>query len=245
MQPSFLDRNGNRKYAATAVVTNSPELLDHVQLITLFHELGHAIHKLLSRTKYSRFHGTKFNKDFTEVPSLLLEHWCWLPNVLKRLSQHFESGERIPDDLVNNIIRTKDFQRILDPLQLAYATFDTAIYSAPTQRHADEMNIPELYNKILCEIMGAEGPQTSSDWGHGYATRVHHMINMPAKYYTYISSYCFAERIWKSIFASDPMNKEAAMRYRRVVLEKGGSQNPWEIIENLLGERLKLEDLCN
>jgi len=74
---------------------------------------------------------------------------------------------------------------------------------------------------------------------------VHVSSGCPAKYYSYISSYCIAEKIWNIIFAKDPMNKEAAMRYRRIVLEKGGTQNHLEMLENLLGVRLSGENLCD
>ena len=73
---------------------------------------------------------------------------------------------------------------------------------------------------------------------------MHHVSGCPATYYRYIASYCFAEKIWNAIFAKDPMNKEAAMRYRRLVLEKGGTQEPLDMLENLLGVRLDGENLC-
>jgi Zn-dependent oligopeptidase len=80
--------------------------------------------KLLLRSKYSKFYGSKYTREFVEVPSVLLENWCWLPDILKRLSQHFQSGEKILDDLVNNLARTKYFHRVLDPFQIAFAMFD-------------------------------------------------------------------------------------------------------------------------
>jgi Zn-dependent oligopeptidase len=74
--------------------------------------------------------------------------------------------------------------------------------------------------------------------------RVHVSSGCPAKYYGYISSYCSTEKIWNIIFAKDPMNKEVAMRYGRIALEKGGTQNHLEMLENLFLVRLSGENLC-
>merc|ERR1711939_383107 len=95
LQPGFIQENGTRRYPATALVCNfskptakKPSLLKHDEVTTLFHELGHGIHDLVSRTTYSRFHGTNTVRDFVEAPSQMLENWCWTPSQLKALSRH-------------------------------------------------------------------------------------------------------------------------------------------------------------
>lgn len=133
LQPGFIQKDGTRRYPATALVCNfskpttkKPSLLKHDEVVTLFHELGHGIHDLVSRTIYSRFHGTNTVRDFVEAPSQMLENWCWTPSQLKALSKHYsylkpeyqvayeeETGskerasETIPDDLIDSIIKTK------------------------------------------------------------------------------------------------------------------------------------------
>ena len=86
LQPGYILPNGTRRYPATALVCNfskptetKPSLLKHDEVVTLFHELGHGIHDLAGRTKYSRFHGTSVVRDFVEAPSQMLENWCWTP----------------------------------------------------------------------------------------------------------------------------------------------------------------------
>jgi metallopeptidase MepB len=91
---------------------------------------------------------------------MLLENWYWLPALLKRLSRHCDTGSIIPDDLANNLARTKYFHRVLDPLQVALATFDMVVHTPATQEEVDGMNATEIYNRILCEITGLEGPKT-------------------------------------------------------------------------------------
>src|ERR1700710_539547 len=96
LQPGYILPNGTRRYPATALVCNfskptptKPSLLKHDEVVTLFHELGHGIHDLAGRTKYSRFHGTSVVRDFVEAPSQMLENWCWTPSQLKSLSKHY------------------------------------------------------------------------------------------------------------------------------------------------------------
>jgi Zn-dependent oligopeptidase len=78
---------------------------------------------------------------------------------LKWLSRHCDTGAIIPNDLANNLARAKYSHRVLDPLQVALATFDMAVHIPATQEEADEMNATEIYNRILCEITGLEGPK--------------------------------------------------------------------------------------
>ena len=98
IQPGYIDKEGNRRYPCTALVCNfskptpkKPSLLKHDEVVTLFHELGHGIHDLVSKTIYSRFHGTSTVRDFVEAPSQMLENWCWTPSQLKALSHHYSS----------------------------------------------------------------------------------------------------------------------------------------------------------
>lgn len=159
-------RNGERIYAASAVVYSISKsastttcLLQHHDIIGLFHELGHAMHHLLSRTRYSKFHGSNGTSDFREVPSILLENWCWDPIILKRLGHHFESGATIPDDLVCNLVNTKFFKVPFNTLQIALAKFDIAVHTPETLEDVKEMNVGKLYNKIFSEVMGLKGPE--------------------------------------------------------------------------------------
>ncbi|KAI5289207.1 hypothetical protein KEM52_000864, partial [Ascosphaera acerosa] len=97
LQPGFVDvATGKRHYPATALVCNfskptakRPSLLKHEEVTTFFHELGHGIHDLVARTKYSRYHGTDVVRDFVEAPSQMLENWCWTPSQLRSLSHHY------------------------------------------------------------------------------------------------------------------------------------------------------------
>jgi metallopeptidase MepB len=167
LQQGFIWPNGTRRYPATALVCNfpkptpkKPSLLKHEDVVTLFHELGHGIHDLVGRTIYSRFHGTSVVRDFVEAPSQMLENWCWTPSQLKSLSNHYETGEKITDDLIDKLVKTKHVNDALFNLrQLHFGTFDMAVHTPKTHEDAEEMKISELYNELRTQISGLKGPE--------------------------------------------------------------------------------------
>lgn len=206
LQPGFIHTNGTRRYPATALVCNfskptakKPSLLKHDEVTTLFHELGHGIHDLVSRTTYSRFHGTNTVRDFVEAPSQMLENWCWTPSQLRALSRHYStlspeyydswkeaSGsssakpeERIPDDLIHKLIKTKNLNGALFNLrQLHFGIFDMTIHEPRDHASLEAMDISETYNALRKDISKIEGPEVLGEgnkWGNGQATFGHLM----------------------------------------------------------------------
>jgi metallopeptidase MepB len=206
LQPGFIQEDGSRRYPATALVCNfpkptskKPSLLKHDEVVTLFHELGHGIHDLVSRTQYSRFHGTNTVRDFVEAPSQMLENWCWTPSQLKSLSKHYSTispayydswkeaspdhkdkpEEQIPDDLIQKLIKTKNLNGALFNLrQLHFGIFDMTIHEPSSHEAIEQMKISETYNKLRKEISKIEGPEALGekyDWGNGEATFGHLM----------------------------------------------------------------------
>lgn len=107
-------------------------LLRHAELVSLFHELGHGIHDLVSRTSFVRFHGHRAPADFAEAPSVMLENWCWMRDELRRMSCHYSHlnpeyqvlwqaehpgqaapPEKIPDDLLDSLVASRSLNRAL------------------------------------------------------------------------------------------------------------------------------------
>jgi metallopeptidase MepB len=187
-----------------------PSLLKHDEVVTLFHELGHGIHDLVSRTTYSRFHGTNTVRDFVEAPSQMLENWCWTPSQLRSLSRHYSTlspeylrswkeyapagasnpPEKIPDELIENLIRTKHINDALFNLrQLHFGIFDMTVHEPESHEAVEKMNISATYNKLRKEISQIEGPEALGqgyEWGHGQATFGHLMGGYDAGYYGYL-----------------------------------------------------------
>lgn len=252
LQPGFTFSNGTRRYPATALVCNfskpsksKPSLLKHDEVVTLFHELGHGIHDLSGRTKYSRFHGTSVVRDFVEAPSQMLENWCWTSSQLKSLSKHYLSGNSIPDDLIEKIISAKHINGALSNLrQLHFGIYDMTIHTAEDHEKAKEFELSKLYNKLRIEITGLNGPEAlglQNDWGNGQATFGHLMGGYDAGYYGYLSSLVYSADMFESVFKRDPMDRVQGRRYRHTVLERGGSQDEMKTLEDFLGRKPRNE----
>ena len=182
LQPGFTHSNGTRRYPATALVCNfskptatKPSLLKHDEVVTLFHELGHGIHDLAGRTKYARFHGTSVVRDFVEAPSQMLENWCWTPSQLKSLSSHYETGEKIPDALIEKQISVKHVNDALFNLrQLHFGIYDMTVHTPASHEEVEKMEFSKLYNDLREEISGLKGVQGGDGvWGKGQSTFGH------------------------------------------------------------------------
>lgn len=165
LEPGFTLRDGTRHYPATALICNfseptrhKPSLLKHHEVATLFHELGHGIHNLASRTLYTRFHGTATARDFVEVPSQMLENWCWIPSVLKSLSQHWRTKEQIPDSLAERLVSTRDVNSAMYNLgQVHFAMFDMICHSPKSDDEVMAIDPSVLFNNLRSSITLVQG----------------------------------------------------------------------------------------
>ncbi len=267
LQPGYLQKNGTRRYPATALVCNfskptptKPSLLKHDEVVTLFHELGHGIHDLAGRCRYARFHGTSTVRDFVEAPSQMLENWCWTPSQLKSLSNHWESGEKIPDALIEKLIATKNVNAALFNLrQLHFGLFDMAVHSPKSHAEIESLDLSKTYNDLRAEISGLKGPEAQgearyayfsarccrlteltghdSTWGNGQATFGHLIGGYDAGYYGYLSSLVYSADMFYSVFKANPMDPKEGRRYRHTLLERGGSQDEMLTLEQFLGRK--------
>ncbi|KAK3701862.1 metalloendopeptidase [Vermiconidia calcicola] len=272
LQPGFINENGTRRYPATALVCNfskptpkKPSLLKHDEVVTLFHELGHGIHDLVSKTIYSRFHGTSTVRDFVEAPSQMLENWCWTPSQLKSLSKHWsyltpeytqawkeaskegesQPPETMPEELINSIVNTRHINDALFNLrQLHFGIFDMTVHTPSSHSAVESLDASSTYNRLRHEISKIDGPEALGegyDWGHGQATFGHLIGGYDAGYYGYLSSQVYSADMFYSVFRKDPMDGKEGRRYRHTVLERGGSRDEMGILTEFLGREPKAE----
>ncbi|KAH8592044.1 peptidase M3A/M3B [Bisporella sp. PMI_857] len=265
--PGCVNEDGIDQFIATALVCNitkptldSPSLLKHSEVITVFHELGHSMHCLLSKTKYACFHGTNTASDFIEAPSQLLEFWCWQPRILQEISYHVsylspshlgnwqlrhpspgarQPPKQIPLETVQHLCSAKEVNQALLTLhQVGPSVFDMTIHSPPTREEALKLQISSIYNGTRRDFGLLEGPEVLGKgltWGHGYTKTQHFMWGQDANYYSYLYSKVFATDIFHYAFYNDPLSAEAGKHYRHSILEKGGSQEAMEILTRYLG----------
>ncbi|KAI5237509.1 zincin [Aureobasidium subglaciale] len=263
MQSSYIDSTGKRVYPSTLLMCNFPPLsprgnescmlLKHSQIVSLFHELGHGMHDLLSRTQYSVFHGWHSPPDYAEALSIMLENWCWLPDELKKLSCHYTAinselveawkmqnpGKELPqkaisDDLVVPLTENRYAFRSLYLLeQLAHARFDMAVHDPPSHEACLALDPTTVYTSLLTRLtlLSTSSP---SDWGHKQTDFTQLLAGYDAGYYSYLSAQVFAKDLYAQ-FAHDPRSRETWERYRSDVLEQGAGREEMQNLEAFLG----------
>ncbi|KAB8232001.1 M3 family metallopeptidase [Aspergillus alliaceus] len=261
IQCGYLKPDGNRQHPSTILMCSFPAstpttcaLLKHHQVVTLFHEMGHGIHDLLAKTRYVHFHGYRLPPDFGEMPSVMLENWCWMPDVLKRLSCHYttlndnylvewrkqhpggsDPPKEIPEDLVNRLVKHRYFNRGLYHLyQLSISIFDLQIHSLKAQTEIAELNVQKLWYDLREEIEGMDFSECRD--GFAFGTFTHLTAGYDVCYYAYLCCTAMAQDLFFSVFAEAPYNKDSWDRYRRHILEQGGSQQDLlKMLEDFLG----------
>lgn len=240
LQSGFVKADGTRQGTYSALVCNftkptktKPSLLKHSEVNTFFHELGHGVHSLLSQTQHARFHGTSVPRDFVECPSQMLEFWTWSSNELKALSSHYETSEPIPDQLVDQLIKSKHVNTGLSNLrQLHFAIFDMSLHTIDDETQIDALDLTKLWNELREDIALISN---GGVYNTGYATFGHIAGGYESGYYGYLYSQVFATDIYYSYFKNDPMNVEKGIKYRDIILKNGGSKEILDILQELLG----------
>lgn len=130
------------KLAAAAMVTNfnpaaggKPSLLMHHEVVTFFHEFGHVMHNLCSEANFSRFSGASVERDFVEMPSQMLENWIWDKEILKRVSKHYQTGQPLPEKMIDQKIESQKGMVATATLnQIFLGSVDLLLYSASDKK---------------------------------------------------------------------------------------------------------------
>lgn len=160
VQLGFGGPDGQRHHPSTALLANFAKsaFLKHNDMMMLFHELGHGIHDLSGRCQYSRFHGAETVSDFNEAPSQMLENWCWDREGLRRLSSHYETGQPLPDSMIDALVRSKHVQASRAIMQqLRVFMFDMAVHSTAPDENG-EIDVEKIWLDHV-DIGGVKGPE--------------------------------------------------------------------------------------
>ncbi len=226
--------NGSIDPTVAIVIANFPKptakkpaLLKHNDVVTFFHEFGHAIHDILGATELSSQAGTSVKRDFVELPSQILEEWMYDSEILKKVSSHYKTGKPMPEEMINKIIELKKFnsggfvqrQGMLATLALQY-------FKNGEQKDLDEI-LKNTYNSIIKHGL------FDSD-NHFYAS-FGHLTGYGAKYYGYLWSKVFALDLFEEIKKHGLLNPEIGEVYAAKVIGKGGSDDPNNLLRDFLG----------
>jgi Zn-dependent oligopeptidase len=230
--PSRRLEDGSYQNPTCAMVANftkptkeSPSLLQHSEVETLFHEFGHVLHQNLGRTELGRFSGTNTERDFVEAPSQIMENWTWDADVLRRFARHYETGEPFPDELVDQLVAARDLNKGRFYLtQMTYGWWDQQIHAGP-DRDLDDIL---LKGYEIALLPYHEGTFAMASFGHL-------MGGYDAAYYGYMWSQVFGDDMFSRFEAEGVTNPKVGMAYRREVLGKGGALDADDILVNFLG----------
>lgn len=222
----------------TKPTETKPSLLTFNEVTTLFHEFGHGLHGMLANTVYPSLSGTSVYWDFVELPSQVMENWCYEPEALALFAKHYETGEIIPQDYVEKIKESASFQEGMATLrQLSFGLLDMAFHS----NNPTEINDVKAFEKEAFEGTAlypdvAENCMSVS-FSHIFAG------GYSSGYY----SYKWAEVLDADAFAyfqeQGIFNKEVATKFKDNVLSKGGTELPMELYKRFRGQEPKADAL--
>nr|MBP6634852.1 M3 family metallopeptidase [Paludibacter sp.] len=215
----------------TKPTADKPSLLNMDEVETLFHEFGHALHGLLSQTNYISVSATNVSRDFVELPSQIMENWCFEPDVMKTYALHYETGEVIPNELIEKIQKTGTFNQGFVMTELLSASLldmdyhmlkDTANFDV---REFEKKSL-ERIGMIPEIIVRYRSTYFNHVFGGGYA----------AGYYSYTwAEVLDADAYQAFVETGDIYNKEVATAFRQNILEKGGSDDPMKLYRTFRG----------
>ena len=194
-------------------------------MVTLFHEFGHILHQTLTRARFTRFSGTRVERDFVEAPSQMLEHWCWERDVLAGFSRHWQTGDPLPDDLIDRLIAAKYVSSGIATLrQVYFARLDLAYHGPGASKDTDAIA------RELHPITGfAFAPDTHFQAGFG------HLFGYDAGYYGYLWSRVYGDDMFTRFEGSAASPESVGREYRSAILERGGALDGEQLVRNFLG----------
>ena len=239
-------------FGGQAGTTFEDTYLTHSELETFMHELGHAMHSILSRTEYQHLSGTRCAADLVEVPSHVFEYFAWDPDAMSVLSAHRTTGDPIPASLLHAMRRGKDLFAATDlRQQLVFASADLETHAMPATTSADEhpnvTNITHERVRAVAARVGRKGfSPVNAHESHecedddveaqcAWELRFGHVVGYASTYYSYVYARLIAAEIWRRQFAGRALEPGAGRRFTEGILRKGGAVAPETLVRDLLG----------
>ena len=227
----------------TPPVGDRPALLTHHEVETLFHEFGHLMHHMLSRVEVRSLGGTNVAWDFVELPSQIMENWCWEKQALDTFARHWQTGETIPDELFTKLDAARTYRAANAMMrQLGFATVDLVLHmDIDPAEHPDLLAVAR---KVLDEHAAAPLPEDYgmiASFGHLFA----HPVGYAAAYYSYK---------WAEVLDADAFTRfrdeglyspEVGAHFRDAILAKGDSRDPMELYVEFMGREPSVRPLLD
>ncbi len=217
----------------TPPVDNRPSLLTHREVQTIFHEFGHLLHHCLSQVEVRSLAGANVAWDFVELPSQIMENWCWEREALDLFARHYETGEPIPQDLFAKMQRARNFRAANAQMrQLGFGFVDLALHREYSpEKHGDVL---QYSRGILQAFSPARLPEQ-----YGMIASFTHLFASPVGYGAGYYSYKWAEVLDADAFTMFQtrgiFSRDVGTRFRENILSRGDSQDPAELYRTFMG----------
>jgi oligopeptidase A len=209
-----------------------PSLLTHNEVTTLFHEFGHGLHHMLTQIdclSVSGISGVAW--DAVELPSQFLENWCWEKSVIPDISAHYQTGEALPEDMLDKLLAAKNFQSGMQMLrQIEFSLFDFTLHM-----HSDiasEADIDSVIQEVRDQVSVFQPPQFNrfqNSFSHIFAG------GYAAGYYSYKWAEVLSADAFSLFEEQGVMNSAVGEKFRREILERGGSEDAAVLFKNFRG----------
>ncbi len=216
-----------------------PSLLTLDEVLTLFHEFGHALHGMLSDCTYRSLSGTSVKRDFVELPSQIMENWALAPEVIKSYAKHYQTGQAIPEDLVEKIVKSKHFNQGFATLEyLAASYLDMAYHTVqdtiPIEDiNAFEKNVMERIGLITEIIPRYRSTYFQHIFSGGYSSG----------YYSYMWAEVLDADAFEAFKETSLFDRKTATAFRTNILQRGGTEEAMVLYKRFRGREPKITPL--
>ena len=225
---------------STPPVGDTPALLTHDEVTTLFHEFGHGLHHMLTRVDYLGVAGINgVAWDAVELPSQFMENWCWERQALDRLARHYQTGAALPDDLYSKMIAAKNFQSAMQMVrQIEFSLFDMRLYG-DFDPDGDQ-SVLELLDEVRREVAVIMPPafnRFQNSFSHIFAG------GYAAGYYSYKWAEVLSADAFSKFEENGVFDRRTGEEFLRSILEQGGTCEPMELFIRFRGRKPTIDAL--